>query len=198
SIQSVVGAPLDALNTRINVHEMLTGRHNTLWSYAMVKLSELGPAGMFAGYSLGLYKEALGYGVFFSVFETVKNQGYNSFVGRYYKEDEKPHYTIGPMFLLTAGIAASVAQQVVQHPVSLIQQVHYSRLESIDYRVDNIERREGKGRKGLLRRYHHAYEETYLQCRSQAMKKGGWWRWLYHGFVWNTVRQVPSTAAGLV
>lgn len=27
---------------------------------------------------------------------------------------------------------------------------------------------------------------------------GGWRRWLYKDFVWNTIRSTPSTSAGLI
>lgn len=46
--------------------------------------------------------------------------------------------------------------------------------------------------------YAHSYGETIEQCRMQAKRGGGWRGWLYKGFVWQAVRQVPSTSAGLI
>lgn len=38
----------------------------SFWKYGQRKLSEIGLHGVFAGYSLSLTKEALGYGFFFA------------------------------------------------------------------------------------------------------------------------------------
>jgi hypothetical protein len=36
-------------------------------------------------------------------------------------------------------------------------------------------------------------------CTAEAKSEGlGLARWLYRGFWWNTIRQVPSTSAGLI
>lgn len=47
-------------------------------------------------------------------------------------------------------------------------------------------------------RYAHSYGETLEQARYQASRGGGWRRWLFRGFVGQTVRQVPGTSAGLI
>lgn len=162
--------------------------------------------GVFAGYGLSFLKESLGYGVFFAGFEFVKQQAYFEYLTWYYGRRHRstpghgggeetlfirPHYALEPVFLLLAGFTASVAQQVVQHPLGKVQDVHYGRLESIDYAE------KGK-RRSALESYTNAYKRTVEQCRLQAAKVGGWRRWVYRGFVMNTLRQVPSTSAGLI
>lgn len=119
----------------------------------------------------------------------------------------RPHYALEPTFLLLAGVTASVAQQAISFPMTQLQSVHYSRLESLDYKTKLestlLASSEGPlgllGRWGRLReRYAHSYGETLEQARMQAKIVGGWRKWLYRGFVWQTVRQVPGTSAGLI
>lgn len=117
----------------------------------------------------------------------------------------RPHFTMEPAFLLAAGMAASVAQQVVQHPLGKVQDVHWGRLESMDYAEKLLAPRGrgagmggGGGVRAAWRVYANAYRDTWAQCALQKDKVGGWARWLYRGFVMNTLRQVPSTSAGLI
>lgn len=209
-----VAAPLDALQTRFNTNSMLQGEYTSMWQYARSKLREIGVRGVFAGWSLSLVIDSLGYGAFFAAFETVKTQAYYSFLTQYYgyykpvltspqgdslartadnRAVIKPHYAVEPTFLLLAGISAGLAQQAVQHPLSTIQEVHYSRLESLDYAA-----KQDHSRRKMLRMYYRAYQMTYDQCKIQASKVGGWRKYLYKSFWRTTIGQVPSTAAGLV
>ncbi|KAF2090174.1 putative mitochondrial carrier protein [Saccharata proteae CBS 121410] len=217
SIQSLFAAPLDALQVRFQTSEMLEGKYKTMWQYAGHKLREIGVRGVFAGWSLSLLKDSFGSGVFFATFEYIKSQAYYGFVTKYYGKYEptfhwhpykstiryengdgrptiRPHYMMEPSFILLAGIAASVFQQGIQYPLTEVQNVHYGRLESIDY----ASHQETKQPRGMLRMYYRAYEETYKQCRMQAKRLGGWRAWLYKDFFMNTIRQVPSTSAGLI
>ncbi|KAI5800266.1 mitochondrial carrier domain-containing protein [Peziza echinospora] len=240
-IQSLVAAPLDALQTRFNVNEMIEAKHRNMWSYAGYKLHEIGIRGVFAGYGFSFVKETLGYGVFFASFEYVKQQMYYSFLTHYYGRKRirdslpwngdssdststylpptsssssssstiiRPHYAVEPAFLLLAGITASLAQQAIVYPLGNMQSIHYSRLESLDYKTlleqGALQRSSYVGGTILPRwerlhnAYAHAYGETFAQCGKQARLVGGWRRWLYRGFVWQTLRQVPSTSAGLI
>ncbi|KAH0565736.1 hypothetical protein GP486_000859 [Trichoglossum hirsutum] len=214
TVQSVVAAPLDALQVRFKVSDMLEGQYKTMWAYGKHKLRDIGLRGIFAGWTLNFSKESLGYGVFFATFEYIKQQSYLSFVTHYYGSYDplsyphplrptsshrytrpviKPHYALEPVFLLLAGIAASVTQQLIQAPLNIIRNIHYERLESLDYRSQH-----DFGGSGVLKNYYHAYEETFKQCRRQARMAGGLRRWLYRGFIINTMKQVPSTSAGLI
>lgn len=105
----------------------------------------------------------------------------------------KPHYTIEPAFILIAGIVASITQQVVQHPIQTVQNVHCSRLESLDYAA-----RLEKAPSPALNLYYKAYQDTFTQCKGYALEAGGWRRWLYKDLLGSTLRQVPSTSAGLI
>ncbi|KAF3198327.1 hypothetical protein TWF191_004942 [Orbilia oligospora] len=51
---------------------------------------------------------------------------------------------------------------------------------------------------GWWTRYSHAYEQTYKDCRELATRNGGWRRWLYKGYLMNTMKSTPSTAAALI
>lgn len=152
--------------------------------------------------------------MFFGTFETVKSQAYYEYVRRYYgtrtrdtllekaiylpdETDDRPvirpHYTLEPIFLLLAGISASITSQLIMHPLTEIQDVHYRRLEALDFQAHQ----ESQPSR-IVSRYYHAYEETFAQCKTLAKKAGGWRRYLYRDFFMGTVRQVPSTSAGLI
>lgn len=214
SIQSVVAAPVDALQARFRTNDMLEGRYKNMWQYGWLKSKELGARSIFAGYGLSLIKDSLGFGIFFATFEYVKGQSFYAFVTRYYGglqlgagDDRfkhgpdgpggiptiRPHYTIEPSFLMLAGISASVAQQAVQYPLALTQAVYYSRLEALDRFL-----RKPHAEAGTWEKYGLAYKKTFELCSAQARHVGGWRKWLYRGFVVNTLKQIPSTSAGLV
>ena len=213
SIQSAVAAPLDALSVRFRTSEVLSGRYKTMWQYGRSKLHEIGPRGVFAGWGLSLIKDSFGYAAFFATFECVKAQIYYAFITKYYGDlqghllapilkpslDEtgsvdviKPHFAIEPTFLMLAGIAASIGQQVIQHPLTLIQNIHYKSLVYLD-RQAKID----QPKSAMLRSYYKAYNRTYEQCVVHARRSGSWRRWLYEGFLVNAIKQVPSTSAGL-
>lgn len=114
----------------------------------------------------------------------------------------KPHYSIEPSFLLLAGVSASVAQQIVLHPLTHVQVEHWERLEKIDAEMRKMQG-ELPGAKTarwrMFRTYYNAYQETWAQCAAEAESAGlNMRKWLYRGFWWNTIRQVPSTSAGLI
>lgn len=129
--------------------------------------------------------------------------------GQTHSKTIRPHYAIEPGFLMLAGISASIAQQAVIHPITHIQIEHWEHLESLDAQARKIRNynrtseSKGKWRWRMFRAYYHAYQETWAQCVSQATAQEGngpnaLRRWLYRGFWWSTIRQVPSTSAGLV
>ncbi|PTU20944.1 hypothetical protein P175DRAFT_0509450 [Aspergillus ochraceoroseus IBT 24754] len=213
SIQSVVAAPLDALQVRFRTNDILEGHYRSMWHYGRHKLNQIGLRGVFAGWSLSFLRDAFGAAVFFSVFEYVKSQAYYSFITGYYGSLQphrvenlqssqssdrgvpliKPHYALEPCFLMAAGIAASFAQQTIQHPLNIIQNIHVTRLEHLDHHASL-----NPSNKQMMRLYYLAYQETYKRCKRKAARAGGWGRWLFRGFLRNTFRQVPSTSAGLV
>lgn len=127
----------------------------------------------------------------------------------YHGKTIQPHYAIEPGFLMLAGIGASFAQQVVLHPLTHIQMEHWEHLEYLDAQARKIRKYtqsnapSSKWRWRMFRAYYHAYQETWAQCVAQAAAQEGQGfnalrRWLYRGFWWSTIRQVPSTSAGLV
>jgi hypothetical protein len=203
AVQSVVAAPLDALQVRFKANDMLEGRYKSLWQYSFEKLREIGIRGIFAGWTMTLVKDSLSCALFFSTFEFTKGQLYYAFLPRIYDPGHTrniafqspitPHYLLEPAFILTAGAFASFTQQAVQHPLNQIQTVHFNRLESLDYAA-KVE----KSHSRMMQLYYNAYLETYKQAKQQAARSGGWRRWLYKDFLWNTIRQTPSTSAGLI
>lgn len=252
TIQSVVAAPLDAIQARYerrpaaingpggNGNGNGNGKPQSMWSFGVAKLREIGPRGIFAGWTLSFTKDSLGSAVFFSTFEYVKAQGYYRFVKWYYgsiSDDTvhvmstrrppvghpaeqsglddggrgvrviRPHYAIEPAFLLLAGVGASFAQQIILHPLTHIQMEHWEHLEDLDAKARKIRHQASlspdpkmaRKRWRMFRAYYHAYQETWAQCLAESVTEGrGVRRWLYRGFWWNTIRQVPSTSAALI
>ncbi|KAK2604784.1 hypothetical protein N8I77_007684 [Diaporthe amygdali] len=209
------------------------GRPQSMWSFSYAKLREIGLRGIFAGWGLSFAKDSLGSGVFFCTFEYIKAQSYYSFVAWYYgqlsedvvnvlsrrrptdgKDNQRlktiqPHYAIEPAFLMLAGMGASIAQQVIIHPLTHVQMEHWEHLEYLDsqsrkYRKYQNSKAPGeKWRWKMFRAYYHAYKETWSKCVEESKSQEGngpnaLRRWLFRGFWWNALRQVPSTSAGLV
>lgn len=213
TVQSIVAAPLDALQVRFRADDMLSGQYRSMWHYGHHKLKQIGPSGIFAGWTLSFFRDAFGYAVFFSSFEYVKSQAYYSFVASRYGSQAgnymekvpnlghrerglpliKPHYALEPCFLMIAGVVASVSQQAIQYPLSAVQTLHFGRLEYLDHQASLT-----PSRGHVLHLYYHAYQETFKRCKRKAAHAGGWLPWLYRGFVGDTIRRVPSTSAGLV
>lgn len=240
ALQSVVAAPLDAIQARFErggkgpeIINDAKGRPQSMWSFSYAKLREIGTRGIFAGWGLSFFKDSLGSGIFFSTFEYIKAQSYYSFVAWYYGELSEdvvnvlssrrpsegkhehhlktiqPHYAIEPGFLMLAGIGASVAQQVIIHPLTHIQMEHWEHLEYLDAQSRKIRKNQKsttskkKWQWKMFRAYYHAYRETFQQCLAETKAQEGngpnaFRRWLFRGFWWSTLRQVPSTSAGLV
>ncbi|KAF3083423.1 hypothetical protein TWF102_009849 [Orbilia oligospora] len=226
AIQSLFAAPLDAISYRFDVNELT--KHTSVlpepnmrsapisfWAYGRRILSEIGWHGVFAGYSLSLAKECFGYGLFFSTFEYVKQQMYYRWLSHYYGHRHRylhpfgmkpsdpitiirPHWSLEPMFLLGAGASASFASHAVFYPLNQIQNAHLKQLEFIDRSNALAAAGLKKHSYGWWTRYSHAYEQTYKDCRELATRNGGWRRWLYKGYLMNTMKSTPSTAAALI
>lgn len=213
TIQSLIAAPLDALQVRFHAAEMMEGKYRNMWQYASLKTHDIGVRGIFAGWSLSFIRDAFGFGAFFAAFEFVKGQCFYGFVSNVYGfydrlslfqqtkidgqrglPEIKPHYMLEPAFLLLAGAAASVTQAAIQHPITRIQDVHYGRLEWID----SHKHAEGATKVNALKLYASAYRKTFKECAVLARRAGGIRQWLYTDFLMATVRQVPSTSAGLI
>lgn len=221
AIQSVLAAPIDALTIRFRTTDLTSRKYPSMWHYAAAKLSAIGVRGAYAGFSLGLFKDALSAGLFFSSFEMVKSQCFYAFVRRWYVEGHvavrrskangdaemadlgrpsiTPHYMIEPAFLLLAGVSASVAQQLILHPVTQVQDVYCRRLPWVDAQLAAVpvtatSRAIGTGRQV----YRQAYRKTLHECAVHARRAGGWRAWLFADFWRSTLRQVPGTSAGLI
>ena len=70
------------------------------------------------------------------------------------------------MFILLAGIAASVTQQVVQHPFTIFQTLHYNHLQAVDDGTRPSDRRTSICDP-------HAYRKTFEIAQRQALEAGG-------------------------
>ncbi|KAG5293589.1 mitochondrial carrier protein [Histoplasma capsulatum G186AR] len=214
-IQSIIAAPLDALQVRFSTSDMIKGQYRNVWQYGKHKLHEIGIRGIFSGWGLSFLKDSFGSALFFGMFETIKSQGYYTFVRYYYGSLKphrveklsvsaaptssggipsiQPHYALEPCFLMLAGVTASLVQQFAQHPLNLVQTVYYERLEHIDA----MAKLDHSGMK-MMKHHYEAYLGLFGRCQKLAIRAGGWHSWLFRGFFGNAVRLVPSTSAGLI
>ena len=222
AIQSIVAAPLDALQARFKVGELVRGKYKTMWQYGRRKLQEVGLRRIFTGtgWSLSFAKESAGCGVFFATFEYFKSQLYYSFLSHYgvpmaYQgrtaaagtELITPHFALEPSFILLAGVAASITQQTIQYPLGRVQALHISRLERLDRQHDHdppLSRRQSlrpqrspKRTRPTTTFYYSAYAKTFQHARHRALQAGGWRIWLFSVLLSSTLRQIPSASAGL-
>ncbi|ODQ63818.1 mitochondrial carrier [Nadsonia fulvescens var. elongata DSM 6958] len=215
-IQSLVAAPVDAIFTRYSVNEILhtsaveeaksrfTGAPSMI-RYGIEKIKQIGPLGVFAGFTLSLVKESLGFGLFFATFEMVKGKWYRNYVNFWYKvkpdhqndsnesqtinQTKKKSRGIKPFFILLAGILASINLHLVQYPLSKIQKIHLQRLETIDIADLNQKVEQSSSAKPVRRSavrtfftvllsmklYYRSYHNTYTQINQLRMNKKSTW-----------------------
>lgn len=154
ALQSLVAAPIDAIYTRSSTAELLSQKHDNLWKYGVYKLRNIGLIGVFAGFGVSLVKESVGFAFYFSTFELIKNQAFNKtvnfingcrnfkykYLGFVFKGEPKnlidenaKFKVLKSTYILAAGASAATVLQVIQFPLSKIQNIHLSRLEALDY-----------------------------------------------------------------
>jgi len=139
---------------------------------------------------MSLLKESTSYGLFFGVFEFVKQQGYYRFLDLYYgghravppgeviaAYERKPHWSISPAFVLLAGSSASLAYSFASYPIQKIQQTRFKFPTSF---------REFLSSPSAMRVYHPTLR--------QILRRGG----LYRGFLGHAVRMIPSSSVALI
>ncbi|KAF9273675.1 hypothetical protein BGZ88_003606, partial [Linnemannia elongata] len=83
--QSLVAAPMDSLKVKFQVQDLAHGgKHKSMASFAITTLKEMGIKTVYRGFALTLVKDSLACGLFFGVFEWVKQQGYYYFIDELY------------------------------------------------------------------------------------------------------------------
>jgi len=139
---------------------------------------------------MSILRESTSYGLFFGVFEFVKQQGYYNFLDLCYgrhrpilpggalsANERKPHWSISPAFVVLAGSSASMAYSFVSYPFQKIQKTRYRGPTTY---------REFVSSPSAMRVYHPRLEEI--------LRRGG----LYRGFLGHAVRIIPSTSVALI
>src|SRR5208282_1090083 len=107
----------------------------SLWSYTYSTIRKLGLRSTYSLLRSSLVKESLAYGLFFGVFEFVKQQGYYKFLDFYYgghrpvpsaglinANERNPHWSISPAFVILAGSSASLSHSFIAFPMTKLQQ----------------------------------------------------------------------------
>lgn len=117
------------------------------------------------------------------------------------------------VFIFGGGVTAAFLLQVVQYPFNKIQKVHLSRLEAFDiYNRSLLRKSESPAvtvppsvkihvKKPNSRRihiYYNSYMDTFEHILFIHKNTHSLLKWLYKGFVRNTLAIIPGTTAGLL
>ncbi|KAL1922337.1 uncharacterized protein VTP21DRAFT_9876 [Calcarisporiella thermophila] len=207
--QAVIAAPLDNIMRVSEVNELLEGKYRSVWAYGREKLRQLGWFSVYRGFSLTLIKDSLSCGIFFGVFEFVKQQGYYLFLEEYYRKQlgdltlslkengegqyalKKPHWMLEPTFILLAGAMAALAYQVVDHPLERVRDVFYIEEAQSEYLVKDANLNSRRAQAIAL------YKLTYQAC-SKRIEKMSALRFFYSGFSSTALRAVPASSVGFL
>ena len=167
-----------------------TSPAQSLWSYTFSTIRQLGFRSTYSPLRLSLVKEPLSYGLFFGVFEYVKQQLYYQYLDFYYgshrpvssvgligSNESKPHWSLSPLFVLLAGSSASVAYSFVSFPMKKIQQTRFKLRTTY---------RDFISSPSVLK--------VYTPSVWQVIRSGG----LYRGFLKHAVGMIPSSSVALI
>ncbi|CAG8547167.1 2127_t:CDS:2 [Funneliformis caledonium] len=187
--QSIVAAPLDSLKVRFEVNDLLEGKHKSMFDFARNTWKELGIASIYRGIGLTLVKDSISCGLFFGVFEFVKQQCYNSFVNEMDDLHENPkfHFSkkshfVEPAFVLAAGGMAAISYHFVDYPLDRIRNIFLIEEAQSEYQHEQRPR---------------LYKDTWQQCKLRIKRKGVI-RFLYGDFGATILRAVPATSIGFL
>ncbi|CAG8449046.1 7274_t:CDS:2 [Diversispora eburnea] len=185
--QSLVAAPLDSLKVRFEVNDLLEGKHKNMYYYAKTTWKELGLSSIYRG--IGLTLDSLSCGLFFGVFEFIKQKSYNYVFDEIYKSNksisnQKNSYfsNFEPAFILAAGGLAAISYHSIDYPLDKVRNVFLIEEAQAEYQHEQ---------KSKL------YKITWEQCKLRA-KRTGWIRFLYGDFGATVIRAVPATSIGFL
>jgi hypothetical protein len=162
----------------------------SLWSFAYSTFRQLGLQSIYSPLRSSLVKESLSYGLFFGVFEFVKQQGYYKFLDLYYgghrpisttsvipPNERQPHWILSPAFVIIAGTSASLAHSIVAFPMAKIQAARHAAPVSYRAFISSPSK---------LR--------LYQPSIVQILREGG----LYRRFFRSSVRLIPGSSIALI
>ncbi|OBZ85763.1 Mitochondrial substrate carrier family protein S [Choanephora cucurbitarum] len=222
--QSIIATPLDSLKVRLEVSDLLEGKHRSMYQFAKSTLKELGIASAYRGFTLTMVRDSLACGLFFATFEWMKQQGYYCFLDEMYglqidsrstlNEIEKGWHEVHEMseedehqITCTSGKKAERPPLMLE-PLFVIlagataaiayQTIEHplSKIHSIFY----IEEGQSEFANKLKREpVKDLYRRTFEQCKAQVKLNGGSWRqFLYQEFGSTVIRVVPATSVGFL
>ncbi|KAI8079553.1 mitochondrial carrier domain-containing protein [Gilbertella persicaria] len=221
--QSVIATPLDSLKVRLEVSDLLEGKHRSMYQFAKSTLKELGIASAYRGFTLTMIRDSLACGLFFATFEWMKQQGYYYFLDEMYglqidsstlNEIEKGWFEVHNMskedrhqITCTSGKKAERPPLMLE-PLFVIlagafaaisyQAIEHplSRIHSIFYVEEGQSEFANKSKREPVK---DLYRRTFEQCKAQVKLNGGSWRrFLYQEFTSTVIRVVPATSVGFL
>lgn len=180
---SIVAAPLEAANKQSQMRESL--KFTSQAHYYVDILRKIGWKTVIAGLSLASLKDGLSFAAFFSTWELIKGQAYIAVIPQHIRNEWR---IARPLSLLIAGTSATVSYYSLAFPMKKIQLMHEKTLYGLELT------RKDKFKPEI---YLHAYKKTLQQLR-KVSNRLGLFNYLYKGFLWSCIRQMPATAAALI
>ncbi|SMN19537.1 similar to Torulaspora delbrueckii TDEL_0B05280 hypothetical protein [Maudiozyma saulgeensis] len=198
-VQAVISSPIDAIFARQSADELIKqmSKHANLWKYGWEKWRQIGLIGCYGGFLLTLFKESFGFGIYFGTFEYIKER---------YKDEFRDSQYINHSIIFVSGVTSALLLQIMQYPISKIEKLHHKRLEAIDITITASTKSQISllgTRNNWRSRHMHLYRNAYRETFSHLRQVHGdhhlkFIRWLYKGFLRNTVAVIPGTTAGLL
>jgi hypothetical protein len=183
---SLVSTPLYSLQLRFTSPSVPT---ESLWHFAYTTIRDLGLRAIYSPLRSSLIKESLSYGLFFGVFEYIKQQGYYNFLNFYYgghrpilssddirQNEKRPHWSISPFFVILAGCSASIGFSTISFPFNRIQQATVKSTPTFREFVSSPSK------------------EKIVPSVLTVIRRGG----LYRGFSWHALRMIPGPSVALI
>lgn len=119
-------------------------------------------------------------------------------------------------FVFVGGVSAALLLQIIQYPFGKLQKIHLSRLEVFDIynraSINGLHPHKlphdakptvksaylGFTKWRPFNIYYHSYVDTFRHVQFIHKSTGATCRWLYKGFLRNTLAIIPGTTAGLL
>ncbi|RKP12852.1 mitochondrial carrier domain-containing protein, partial [Piptocephalis cylindrospora] len=191
---ALVAAPMDALQVRMEVKEMLDRKHPGIWRWAVKSLRDMGYLQAYRGFTLTCSKDALGYGVFFGVYESTRAALLQHRSALFSSAKVPNPFTqdsiiYNVLCTLVAGATAGAAYQLVDHPLD--------RVRSVLILSDSGVTAHGSIYRASYHRWRRILGLDTMEASGWARTKVGW-RWCWEGFGASVLKAAPATSIGLL
>jgi len=172
-----ISTPFDSLQTRMEVRELLNGRHKDIISYTLDGIRQAGFRTLYKGLVWNVFKDSIGFSLFFGTFEYSKYQLERSLR----KRTELNQSWTKATATLVSGSLAAIAYQTIDYPLQRFTNLIYAEASFLEFYS-------GQKRQDF-------YSRAIKDIKRIAMKRS--WRFFYDGFSTTILKSLPASAVGL-